>query len=161
MRHTRNQQTQLSRKRRPHELLHNWRRFVLDGADSRQILALEQSEAGPAAGGDVGHLVGEAGLLHGGNLRQAEVGPDFPVVEVSGDICGKKRANLLFGGWVGAEVEMIKPRGAATRRRFKRRLYSVLARPLARVHLHIELCLQFVYVALYVFRPLSRCLETR
>lgn len=44
------------------------RRFFLYRVDSRQFLSLQHLETGPAAGGDVRHLVAEVRLLHGSNL---------------------------------------------------------------------------------------------
>mmetsp|Transcript_33715 Transcript_33715/g.107745 ORF Transcript_33715/g.107745 Transcript_33715/m.107745 type:complete len:231 (+) Transcript_33715:307-999(+) len=40
---------------------------VIEGGDAGEFLAFKEFEGGAAAGGDVGHLVGEAGLFDGGD----------------------------------------------------------------------------------------------
>ena len=41
---------------------------LVEGRDSWKDLALQELERGTASGGNVGHLLGNTGLLDGGNL---------------------------------------------------------------------------------------------
>ena len=41
-----------------------WRSGFVEGGHAGEDLAFQQLEAGATAGGDVGHLVGQAGLFH-------------------------------------------------------------------------------------------------